>query len=165
VGLTLVYAISGVAVNHVQDWNPSYRNSRTTWHIPPPGTGPTPEITPLVLERLDLPEPVRNTWRASPEVLRVFVEGATLDVDLTTGEVQRQGLDRRAVLFEMNALHLNQPRGAWTLIADVYAGVLIVLAVSGLFLVRGRRGLAGRGGLLMGIGILVPVIAALWFRL
>ena len=24
VGLTIIYAVSGVAVNHVQDWNPNY---------------------------------------------------------------------------------------------------------------------------------------------
>jgi hypothetical protein len=30
VGLTLVYAVSGVAVNHVRDWNPNYRITRDT---------------------------------------------------------------------------------------------------------------------------------------
>jgi hypothetical protein len=33
-----------------------------------------------------------------------------------------------------------------------------VLALTGIFLTRGRRGLAGRGGLLLGLGIALPVV-------
>jgi hypothetical protein len=33
VGLTILYAISGVAVNHVDDWNPSYEISKESISI------------------------------------------------------------------------------------------------------------------------------------
>ena len=49
-------------------------------------------------------------------------------------------------------------------IADAYAGVLIVLALTGIFLVRGRKGLSGRGGLLMALGILLPLVYAIAVR-
>ena len=35
VGLTLVYAISGLAVNHVHHWNPSYAQSEESFRIDP----------------------------------------------------------------------------------------------------------------------------------
>ena len=35
VGLTIVYAVSGLAVNHRADWNPSYRTGRRTLRIAP----------------------------------------------------------------------------------------------------------------------------------
>jgi hypothetical protein len=161
VGLTLVYAISGLAVNHAHHWNANYAQTRTVLRIDPPGTGSTPEVTRLVLERLALDEPVKNTWRAGPEQLQVFLEGASIDVDLTTGAAVRAGIAPRPWLYEMNFMHLNSGKGVWTGVADAYAGILIVLALSGIFLVRGKKGLKGRGGVLMALGIVLPIIYAL----
>ncbi len=33
IGLTILYAISGVAVNHIDDWNPSYEISKESLSI------------------------------------------------------------------------------------------------------------------------------------
>ncbi|MCA9729191.1 MAG: PepSY-associated TM helix domain-containing protein [Candidatus Eisenbacteria bacterium] len=164
VGLTLVYAVSGLAVNHAHQWNANYQHTRSTSRIDPVGTGETPQVTEAVLAALDLGEPIKNTWRAAPDRLQVFVEDATLNVNLLTGEVVREGLVERPVLFELNFLHLNTPKGAWTVVADAYAGILIVLAISGIFLVRGRRGLAGRGGVLMALGFVLPLVYLLLVR-
>ena len=164
VGLTLVYAVSGIAVNHVHHWDPNHSAEVETWSIEAPGLGLTPVIEPLVLERLALDEPVRNTWRESDAVLQVFTESATLDVHLETGSVTRVRHARRPLLYEMNVMHLNTRKAPWTGIADAFAAVLIILAVSGIFLVTGRKGLVGRGGLLMIAGILLPVVYAVLTR-
>jgi len=161
VGLTLVYGISGIAVNHAHHWDANYSRAEALSRIEPPGTGPTPEVTSVVLDRLALDEPVKNTWRAGQEQFQVFLEGATIEVDLSTGEVLREGFSERPLLYEMNFMHLNSGKGNWTGIADVYAGVLIILAISGIFLVRGKRGLKGRGGVLMTLGFVLPVVYAL----
>ncbi len=161
VGLTLVYGISGLAVNHAHHWDANYERTRTVEQIEPPGIGPTPEITQLVLDRLALEEPVKNTWRAAEDKLQVFLKGATIEVDLRSGEAVREGFGERPVLFDMNFMHLNSGKGAWTVIADVYAVVLIILAISGIFLIKGRKGLAGRGGVLMTLGIILPIVYAL----
>ena len=42
------------------------------------------------------------------------------------------------MLFEINQLHLNTPKGVWTIIADVYAIALILLAITGMFVLKGR---------------------------
>lgn len=165
VGLTLVYAISGIAVNHIQHWDPSHVAYTEAWSIPPPGTGETDEVAPLVLARLALDEPVKESWRAGRDLLQVFVDDGTIDVNLATGEVVRHGHGRRPVFYDVNFMHLNRGRAPWTGIADAYAGVLIVLALTGIFLVRGRRGLAGRGGVLMGLGVVLPLVYAVVMRL
>ncbi len=164
VGLTLVYAVSGFVVNHAHHWDPNYAHSREVSRIEPVGEGPTDEVAPLVLERLHLTEPVKSTWRATPRTLQVFLPRATLEVDLLTGEVVRDGFAKRPVIFDLNYLHFNTGRGPWTGISDVYAGMLVLLALTGIFTVRGRRGLAGRGGLLMGLGILLPIVYLLFER-
>ncbi len=86
-------------------------------------------------------------------------------MNLATGEVVRLGHTRRHFLFDVNFMHLNRGRAPWTGIADAYAGVLIVLALTGIFLVRGRRGLAGRGGVLMGLGLVLPLVYAVVMHL
>jgi hypothetical protein len=157
VGLTLAYVISGVAVNHTDSWNPSYEQIRRSWTIDPPGRGPTETVAPQVLAQLQLQEPVRNVWRATETQLRVIVPSGTIDVDLETGEVLSEVMAPRPLLRDVNFLHLNQGKGAWTWIADGYAVVLGILALSGIFLVKGRKGLSGRGGVLMTAGLVLPV--------
>jgi hypothetical protein len=63
----------------------------------------------------------------------------------------------------MNQLHLNAPKGVWTIIADVYAIGLIVVALTGMFVLKGRTGITGRGAWLVAAGILLPL--AYWLIL
>lgn len=164
VGLTLVYAVSGIAVNHAHHWDANYRRTVETSRIEPVGTGPTEEIRGLVLERLAPAQPVKNTWRADESTLQVFVEGGGYDVNLVTGEVVHRGFGRRPLLYDLNFMHLNTGKAPWTGIADAYAGLLIMLALTGIFLVKGRKGLAGRGGVMLAVGVLLPVIYAVVMR-
>jgi hypothetical protein len=166
VGLTLVYAVSGIAVNHAHHWDANYARVAEPLTIEPPGAGPTAEVEPLVLQRLGLARAqVKSTWRASPEVLQVFLEGGGFEVNLVTGEAVRRGVRPRPFLFDLNFMHLNNGKGPWTGIADVYGGLLILLALTGPFLVRGPKGLAGRGGVMMAVGIVLPLAYGLTMRL
>ncbi|MCA1744435.1 MAG: PepSY-associated TM helix domain-containing protein [Bacteroidales bacterium] len=61
----------------------------------------------------------------------------------------------------MSQLHENQVKG-WSYVADIYAGILIFLALSGLFMVPGKNGFMRRGIWWFVAGIvLVLVFAAL----
>ena len=164
VGLTLVYAISGIAVNHAHHWDANYERTVATRTIEPVGRGATPAIVPVVLERLGVVGPVKNTWRAAEDLLQVFVEGGQYDVNLDTGVVTEHGFAKRPFLFDVNFMHLNSGKAPWTGIADVYAGILVILAMTGPWLIKGSKGLTGRGGLLMTVGIVLPLIYAVLTR-
>lgn len=45
-----------------------------------------------------------------------------------------------------------------TIVADVLAIGLILITLTGLLIVPGRRGLIGRGGILLLIGLAVPLL-------
>jgi hypothetical protein len=164
VGLTLVYAISGIAVNHAHHWDANYERTLEELTIKTPGTGSTAEIEPLIMERLALTAPVKSTWRASETEFHVFLEGGGVVVNLESGEVVRHGFAKRPLLFDLNFMHLNSGKAPWTGIADVYGGMLIVMALTGIFLVRGRKGLKGRGGMMMVLGFILPIAYALVMR-
>jgi hypothetical protein len=59
--------------------------------------------------------------------------------------------------WTMNPLHLNAPKGVWTFIADVYALGLILMAMTGMFVLKGRTGITGRGKWLVAAGIILPL--------
>ncbi len=158
VGLTLAYGISGLALNHKADWNPNYRVRKTTAQIAPVQAADRDAIVREALDRLGLTDEPRNAFRPDPDTLRLFFKERTYSIDLPTGLVLIEDVKPRPVLFEMNQLHLNTPKKLWTFVADVYAVALIVLALTGMFVLKGRTGLAGRGAWLVSAGIALPVL-------
>jgi hypothetical protein len=159
VGLTLVYAISGVAVNHVRDWNPNYRITRDTIPVPDVSReSPTSlDFAERIAVGLGLGTEVRGTFRVDSATVDVFLEDATVRVDLDQSLATIERVRERRFLRAMNLLHLNEPRGLWTLTADLFAVALILLAATGLFMMKGKYGITGRGAWLTGAGILIPL--------
>ncbi|MCP4550040.1 MAG: hypothetical protein GY835_26575 [bacterium] len=155
VGLTIVYAISGIAVNHKHDWNPNYLVAESRVTIPAVGAGQDAEAK--VLTHLGITQPDRM-MRISPEALRVIADKTIYDVNLRTGEVEQRDFSERPFFFQVNQLHLNLVEHGYTIVSDIFAGILVILAISGIFLTRGRRGLIGRGGVLMLLGIVLPIV-------
>jgi hypothetical protein len=156
VGLSIVYGVSGLAVNHARDWNPSYRVQRTSWAIEPIGAADRAEMVREALTKLGISTEPRNVFRPNPDTLQLFFRDGSYSIDIPTGQVTIEQTRPRPVLFEMNQLHLNTPKRLWTFIADLYAVALVVLAITGMFVLKGKTGITGRGAWLTGAGVLLP---------
>ncbi len=189
VGLTVAYAVSGIAVNHHHHWNYNERTVRTPHAVGSPAdllnnlsarreaalrAAPTAlteeeanQLVPAVAARLGYSTPPRNAFWSGQERLLIFYgEGDRQVVEYQPRNgvaelVQRQ---ERALLRDLNYLHLNESRSWWTWIADAYAVLLVFLALSGATVVRGRKGLRGRGAWLLAIGVAVPLVGLLVLR-
>ena len=157
-GLTVMYAVSGVAVNHVDDWNPNYVLRTETVEVGELADGSRFQLAGDVLGRMGIDETPRESVRMSPTVLKIFLEGRTLTVALPEGTVHDEVYRRRFVFFETNYLHLNHGKGLWTWIADAYAVGLALLACTGIFIITGKKGLGGRGLKLLIIGLAIPIL-------
>ncbi|MCX7059845.1 MAG: PepSY-associated TM helix domain-containing protein [Gammaproteobacteria bacterium] len=88
---------------------------------------------------------------------------AWINVDLVTGEVERETTDRGVISY-LNDLHKGRHAGlAWSLFLDVFAVACLLFSLTGLWLLqlhsRGRR----LTWPLVGFGLLVPVVVALLF--
>ena len=156
--LTVVYAVSGVAVNHVEDWNPSYRLETQRHDVGPLPAGAADQVAAEVLSRLAIADRPRSAVRVGDRLVKVFLEERTLTVTLPEGTVVDERRARRPLLFAANFLHLNRGKGLWTWFADAYALALAALALTGIFVVRGRKGLPGRGRWLVLAGVAVPLL-------
>jgi hypothetical protein len=157
VGLTVVYAASGLAVNHIADWDPNFKSYQTTHDLGGPLAGSDQEVADRVLQRLAITAKPADVYRASAERLDIELDKRTLHVDTTTGKVLDEGEKPRFLLRLANWLHLNRGKKAWTYVADGYAAMLLLLAFSGIFMLPGRKGLLGRGGILVLLGAAVPI--------
>ena len=117
-----------------------------------------------VLPRLRIePNELRNSFRPDPETIQLFLEGKSYSVDLPTGTVIVETIHPRPVLYEFNQLHLNAPKGIWTYISDFFALSLIVIAITGIFVLKGKNGVVGRGAWFIGAGILVPAVYWIYY--
>ncbi len=156
VGLTFVYALSGLAVNHIADWDPNFRNLART-HAVGPVAGDDEVAAKAVLGKLGITDAPKEVYRAG-DSLEILFERRTLHVDTKTGHVQDEEQQPRLLLRAANWLHLNRGKKAWTYFADAYAAGLLILATSGLFMIPGKKGLFGRGLVIAAIGVAIPVL-------
>jgi len=161
--MTLIYAISGVAVNHVGDWNPSYKLETLRHEVGRLEPGEAPAVGAEVLARLGVDETPRSVVPVGQGLLKVFLEDSALTVTLPEGTVVEERRRKRPLLFESNFLHLNRGKGFWTWFADAYAVGMALLAVTGIVILKGRRGLSGRGKWLVAAGTAIPLVYLLFF--
>jgi uncharacterized protein len=164
VALTIAYALSGIAVNHLDDWNPNYAYDDRSVDIGPLPAGSLADREAFVVGKLDIARAeVRGHFQENETDFRVFLdEGQEVRVDARTGRGTYKRVTRRAVFFEVNALHLNNLKGAWTYIADLFAICLMILALTGVSMMKGDRGFMGRGKYFVGAGLLVPIAAIIY---
>ena len=158
VGLTFVYALSGLAVNHIADWEPNFRQITRQHQLLTPLPSEDQKIAETASVALGVSEPVREMYRVDERTLQVVFDRRTLRVDTRTGQVAEDAEEPRPFLRVANWLHLNRGKKAWTLIADAYATGLLLLSLTGLWMFPGRKGLWGRAGLIAVAGGLVPAL-------
>jgi len=155
-GVTLVYAISGIAINHLNDWNPNYVITTEEINTSLDRSSDKNAILSM-LEDHSEHKNYKNHYYPSENGLKIFLKEGVVYVNLSTGEGLIEKSKRRPMFREMNYLHYN-PVKYWTWFSDLYAGALIALAITGIFLVRGKKGITGRGAWLTILGILIPLI-------
>ena len=98
-------------------------------------------------------------------MLKVFLKGgSSLTVRLSDGEAFYEKLTRRPVLGAMTRLHYNPGRW-WTWFSDLFAVGLVAIVASGLLLLKGPKGLRGRGGVELAAGIAVPLLFLIFLKM
>ncbi|HZU81556.1 MAG TPA: PepSY-associated TM helix domain-containing protein [Polyangiaceae bacterium] len=157
VGLTVVYAASGLAVNHIAQWDPNFRNTTVVHELGAPLPDDDAEASRRVLARLGIAETPREVYREGDE-LEVLFDHRTLHVAAATGRVVDEDRRPRPLIRAANWLHLNRGKKAWTYFADAYAAGLLFLALSGLFMLPGKKGLLGRGAVFVLLGAAIPIV-------
>jgi len=157
--MTIIYSLSGIAVNHINDWNPNYiiTNKNVTVHIPAYADQIDKNVVLDILNQIGEKSNYKKHYFPGNTQLKVFINGGNVIIDLETGNGVIEKIKRRPIFHAVNFLHYN-PGKWWTWFSDIYAGALIILAVSGLFILRGKNGITKRGAIITVFGIALPVL-------
>lgn len=166
-GLTFVYALSGIAINHLDDWDPNFKQIEESFALPNASSTDGRDLNDSaelktfagdLMKELGRSEQVMDVYAVDEEHIDISLSHSTLYVDLTRRTVREEGQKPRWILRAMNWLHLNRGKKAWTYIADGYAVFLIFLATSGLYMLPGKKGWIGRRGILTLLGAALPIL-------
>ncbi len=156
IGFTVIYAVSGIAQNHIEDWGDvSYKATERTLSMAaiPEGTSDEAAVK-LVADAGGLGEP-QTSSRAGDEIRLEYPNGNKVTAIGMTVTVQTRS--RRAFIGIANWLHTAKHKKAWKYVSDTFAVLLLYLAFSGIFMIKGRLGLRWRGTILISIGFAVPI--------
>ena len=160
-GMILIYALSGILMNHRDSLNPHYSVEVKEFKVSQDLTGREKVDKALVL---DILQPLGESGNYTKHYfqkdgkMKVFLKGGSnLMVDPQTGDAVYERLERRFLLSDMVKLHYNPGRW-WTVFSDVFAVSLVLITLTGMVMIKGKKGFWGRGGILFIIGIILPVL-------
>jgi len=159
-GMTLIYSISGIALNHIHHWNPNYiiRNEQVVFDKSKVNEIKDKDDVLAILKIINKDDVYKSHYFPVKDQLKIFITGGSLVIEQETGKGVIETIKRRPFFKEINFLHYNNPKKLWTWFSDIFAFSLILIAISGLFLLKGKHGITRRGGWLTLVGIIVPVI-------
>lgn len=153
VGVSIIYGTSGMIVNHMGETDPAFETIQEEIVIE---TSLMQGELPKVFEKNNLPA-IKRVAQIDEEHMRVMLEGGVGVYNSATGELVYEQHKQRPVVYWFNRLHYNRVKG-WSFMGDFFAASLIFFALSGIFMVRGSKGIKGRGKWYLIVGIIIPIL-------
>ncbi|MBB3102052.1 PepSY-associated TM helix domain-containing protein [Azomonas macrocytogenes] len=172
----LLFAITGVTLNHASQIESSPQVSNRNTHLPEALQGellariPTNGLPETLRNWLEAELPVELAARIpewnGPELYIALPRpggDAWLSLNIDSGELEYESTDNGWIAY-FNDLHKGRHSGlAWSWFIDIFAVLCVVFSISGLLLLN--RQAAGRPTTwpLIGLGLVLPVLLALLF--
>lgn len=158
-GTTIIYAISGLAVNHIDEWNPNFIVTHQAVEVEPLETreSVTTGWVAKVLKPLGEDDHYRSHDFPTSQKVKIYLDEGSVFINLTTGKGEYETVRRRPFFYQVNMLHLS-PKTFWLVFSDIFCLSLVLICVTGLFVLKGKKGITGRGAWLAGAGLLVPLL-------
>ena len=160
-GLIIIYCISGIALNHIDDWNPDFIMQRDTVQIDEQYSYKTFDreaavhVTEIIGEEkfklFDFP---------TNNQVKIYYEDATFHLNMETRKGVYEQIRKRPLFYQTNVLHRNSLAG-WKWVSDIFGFMLILITITGLFVLKGKNSLTRRGKWFIMAGIIPPAIAIL----
>ncbi len=159
-GMVIIYALSGIALNHKHDWNPNYiiNTKSFQYHLPSDSVLKIDNTISDLIINAGVEEGYKKHYFPHNNVIKIFLsKGSTITYNQETGLVFLEEIKQRPIFYSINFLHFN-PGRVWKYFSDFFALSLIIITVSGLILIRGKNGFRWRGFILMSVGLITPII-------
>ena len=152
VGVSLIYGVSGMLLNHMNGKDPSFQTTEATltWKA-----GMDKEALTETWNATEGLPTLKRVFPVDEENIRLMLDGGVGIYNSGNGTLDYEVHKKRPVVYWFNRLHYNRVEG-WNIMGDFFAISLIFFALSGMWMVKGKNGLKGRGKWYLLVGILIP---------
>jgi len=166
-GMTIIYSVSGIVLNHRHPTgDASVVTSIQVIEVPPASRENADKVyIASLLELTGETQQFKDYYFPTSSSLMIYLHKGHISVDLKEGQARLVKIKKRPVLTAFNFLHYNKPKNLWTWFSDIFAASLGLIAITGLFILKGKNGISRRGAIFGIAGIAIPVgflIVYLW---
>ncbi|TAF63385.1 MAG: hypothetical protein EAZ55_13925 [Cytophagales bacterium] len=159
-GLIISFALSGIFLNHRQLWHPQ-RYISTVEKMTLKSTMPkAEEINEAFIQEFAKKEGIQDRFRRfriEKDVLKISYVNTDVEVNLKTGEAKKETYKTTPILGQMTKLHLDTSQW-WIYYSDIFGIAMLVIAITGMFIAKGKYSFAARGWKLALLGVIFPLI-------
>ncbi len=154
VGVCLIYGISGFLLNRIHQKDFAFKTEAKSVQLES-GLSKD-ELTVNWNDQKGLPK-LKKVLAIDDEHHRLMLEGGIGVYNIKSGYTDYELNSKRAFIYWINRLHYNKVTG-WNYMADFFAFSLVFFAISGIFMVKGKKGMAGSGKWWLLGGLLIPLV-------
>ncbi len=161
-GMIMIYAVSGLVMNHRNVINPYYYVSEQQFEVSNPAQFTKQNVTvdaiKQVLEPLGAADEYTHHYFRKDNVLKVFLKGgSSVHINTSNGDAYYECLTKKVVLGSMTKLHYN-PSSWWSVFSDVFAVALLLIVITGFTMMRSKQVFTVKVLIPFAAGILIPIL-------
>ncbi len=161
-GLIIAFSVSGIFLNHRQSWHPRryvYDSKEITIPIPIPAHKDSVNegyITAFTQSQ-NINDELRRFAVDDKNILKISYASNDVQVDITTGKGKIETYRVTPILGQMTKLHQDTSKW-WIYYSDAFGIAMCIIAITGMFIEKGRNSFRSRGWWLATLGMLFPLI-------
>ncbi len=159
VGLIISFAVSGIMMNHRNQWHPEkYVIEKSYFDVPPLDES---QINDSTVQELVKANGINDKFRrqsVKKGELRISLEKTDIDIDIKTGKAEVTSFINTPVISQIMKLHKNTSDW-WIYYGDIFGLSLITIAITGtMLLAKSKYSFKRRGWKLALAGVVFPLL-------
>ncbi|MFZ5973136.1 MAG: PepSY-associated TM helix domain-containing protein [Bacteroidota bacterium] len=157
-GLIIAFAFSGIFLNHRQKFNPrryTYETKEIT--ISPVAKEAVNDAFVAAFTQQQQIDDAMRRFQLSENTLRINYANHDAEVNLETGQGKITVYKTIPLLGQMTKLHIDTSQW-WIYYSDLFGIAMLTIAITGMFIERGKNSFQSRGWKLALAGIVFPLI-------
>jgi len=158
-GLIISFSLSGIFLNHRRAWHPM-RYQYASQEISLDKTVTAEQVDDAFIEafseEFSINDQIRRYAVDENNNLRITYADHDAEVDLTSGKGKIGEYRQTPLLGQMTELHVTT-NNWWIYYSDVFGAAMLTIAITGMFISKGKMSFKRRGWKLALAGILFPL--------
>jgi len=158
-GLIIAFSISGIFLNHRQSWHPRRYSYQLKEIIIPAMV--KEQVTDTFIANFTAQQQIADNLRRfavdDKNSLRISYTMNDVTIDLTTGQGKIETYRTTPLLGQMTQLHLDTSKW-WIYYSDIFGVAMLTIAITGMFIEKGKNSFQKRGWWLALLGMIFPLI-------